>query len=83
VCVIHKFLRVSTDGRSVSFHFDVISCELARRGVRRGAAAVTAAAPAYGRGNAVGLTSVEGSHLSAIQKSVNRIDLYRVQRVIT
>ena len=41
----------------VSFHCDVISCELSRRGVRRGAAEA-GRSPARGRGNAVGLTSI-------------------------
>ena len=44
----------------VGFHCDVISCELARRGVRRGAAGPAAAvkSSACGRGNAVGLTLI-------------------------
>jgi len=45
----------------VGFHCNVVSCELAWRGVQRGAAETTAAAAessAYGRGNVVGLTSI-------------------------
>jgi len=42
----------------VSFHCDVISCELSRRGVRRGTAEAAAQSSACGRGNAVGLTSI-------------------------
>ena len=44
----------------VGFHCDVISCELARRGVRRGAAGPEAAvkSSACGRGNAFGLTLI-------------------------
>jgi len=45
----------------VGFHCNVVSCELAWRGVQHGAAETTAAAAessAYGRGNVVGLTSI-------------------------
>jgi len=45
----------------VGFHCNVVSCELAWRGVQRGAAETTAAAAessAYGRGNVVGLTLI-------------------------
>ena len=42
----------------VSFHCDVISCQLSRRGVRRGAAEAAAQSSACGRGNAVGVTSI-------------------------
>jgi len=41
----------------VGFHCDVISCELVRRGVRRGATEASRNG-ACGHGNAVGLTSV-------------------------
>jgi len=46
----------------IGFHCDVISCELARRGVQRGAAESST----YGHGNAVGLTSMEGSLSSMV-----------------
>ena len=44
----------------VGFHCDVISCELARRGVWRDAASTVAAAEssARGRDNVVGLVSI-------------------------
>ena len=55
--VISAVLLIVLDGRSiVGFRSDVISCELARRGMRRDAAA--AESSACGRGNAVGLTSI-------------------------
>jgi len=52
--------RSIIDGRIVvDFYCDVIDCELARSGVRRGAATPAAAeSSACGRGHAVGLTSI-------------------------
>ena len=46
MCVLHESVHcgvpwVLIDGRSSRFHRDVISCDLARRGVRRGAAEVS------------------------------------------
>jgi len=42
----------------VGFHCEVISCELARRSVRRVASAAAAKSSACGRGNMVGRTSI-------------------------
>jgi len=52
----------------VCFNCDISSCELARRGVRRGAAKASGneESSACGRGNMVGLTTTVSSNLTLI-----------------